>query len=52
MWCCWIFPGHNSISIQRSPRSGYRGRPSLQRQGTVSIRLMDRTPSKDSYRKT
>jgi hypothetical protein len=24
MWCCWISPDHNSVSIQRSPRSGYR----------------------------
>lgn len=24
MWCCWISPDDNSVSIQRSPRSGYR----------------------------
>jgi hypothetical protein len=24
MWCCWISPNHNSVSIQMSSRSGYR----------------------------
>jgi hypothetical protein len=52
MWCCWISPDHNSVSnsvsIQRSARSGYRA-PSLQSRGAVSIRLMARLPNnKDS----
>jgi hypothetical protein len=47
MWCCWISPDHNSVSIQRSPRTGYRAAQVFKAEARVSIRLIVRPPGKD-----